>query len=229
MDQEYLSEDDGSGLMAGKAVGDHGHWMKQAHIPERDWAAINYIVSAESGWNPHITNPSSGTYGLGQMQGYNLHYYTRHGSKDNPVAQLMGIMDYIHERYGSVAHAVAFRKAHNWYATGGDATVGDTVMVGEHGPELAQFKQPVHIYSNDQTRQRLKPLSAAKRVRPIRRTKSSGNSRPITVNININGNIEGTETQAHKLSKIIGDEVERRLTIILNQIGDNLGVDDSFY
>lgn len=224
-----LSEDDGSGLMAGKAVGDHGHWMKQAHIPERDWAAINYIVSAESGWNPHITNPSSGTYGLGQMQGYNLHYYTRHGSKDNPVAQLMGIMDYIHERYGSVAHAVAFRKAHNWYATGGDATVGDTVMVGEHGPELAQFKQPVHIYSNDQTRQRLKPLSAAKRVHPIRRTKSSGSSRPITVNININGNIEGTETQAHKLSKIIGDEVERRLTIILNQIGDNLGVDDSFY
>lgn len=224
-----LSEDDGSGLMAGKAVGDHAHWMKQAHIPERDWAAINYIVSAESGWNPHITNPSSGTYGLGQMQGYNLHYYTRHGSKDNPVAQLMGIMDYIHERYGSVAHAVAFRKAHNWYATGGDATVGDTVMVGEHGPELAQFKQPVHIYSNDQTRQRLKPLSAAKRVHPIRRTKSSGSSRPITVNININGNIEGTETQAHKLSKIIGDEVERRLTIILNQIGDNLGVDDSFY
>lgn len=224
-----LSEDDGSGLMAGKAVGDHAHWMKQAHIPERDWTAINYIVSAESGWNPHITNPSSGTYGLGQMQGYNLHYYTRHGSKDNPVAQLMGIMDYIHERYGSVAHAVAFRKAHNWYATGGDATVGDTVMVGEHGPELAQFKQPVHIYSNDQTRQRLKPLSAAKRVHPIRRTKSSGSSRPITVNININGNIEGTETQAHKLSKIIGDEVERRLTIILNQIGDNLGVDDSFY
>ncbi|WP_288557737.1 phage tail tape measure protein [uncultured Lactobacillus sp.] len=224
-----LSEDDGSGLMAGKAVGDHGHWMKQAHIPERDWAAINYIVSAESGWNPHITNPSSGTYGLGQMQGYNLHYYTRHGSKDNPVAQLMGIMDYIHERYGSVAHAVAFRKAHNWYATGGDATVGDTVMVGEHGPELAQFKQPVHIYSNDQTRQRLKPLSAAKRVRPIRRTKSSGSSRPITVNVNINGNVEGTETQARKLSKIIGDEVERRLTIILNQIGDDLGVDDSFY
>lgn len=224
-----LSEDDGSGLMAGKAVGDHGHWMKQAHIPERDWAAINYIVSAESGWNPHITNPSSGTYGLGQMQGYNLHYYTRHGSKDNPVAQLMGIMDYIHERYGSVAHAVAFRKAHNWYATGGDATVGDTVMVGEHGPELAQFKQPVHIYSNEKTRQRLKPLSAAKRIHPIRRTKLSGNSRPITVNININGNIEGTETQAHKLSKIIGDEVERRLTIILNQIGDNLGVDDSFY
>ena len=224
-----LSEDDGSGLMAGKAVGDHAHWMKQAHIPERDWAAINYIVSAESGWNPHITNPSSGTYGLGQMQGYNLHYYTRHGSKDNPVAQLMGIMDYIHERYGSVAHAVAFRKAHNWYATGGDATVGDTVMVGEHGPELAQFKQPVHIYSNDQTRQRLKPLSAAKRLRPIRRTKSSGSSRPITVNVNINGNVEGTETQARKLSKIIGDEVERRLTIILNQIGDDLGVDDSFY
>lgn len=130
---DHLSENEGA--VAGKPTGDHAHWMKQAHIPERDWADINYIVSAESGWNPHIVNPSSGTYGLGQMQGYNLHYYTKHGAKGNAIAQLMGIMDYIHDRYGTVANAVRFRKAHNWYANGGIAS--SPSIFGEAGPEMA--------------------------------------------------------------------------------------------
>lgn len=130
---DTLSENEGS--MAGKPTGDHLHWMKQAHIPEKDWSSINWIVSSESGWNPHIVNPSSGTYGLGQMQSYNLHYYTAHGSKSNPIAQLMGIMDYIHDRYGSVANAVRFRKAHNWYANGGIANTPS--IFGEAGPEMA--------------------------------------------------------------------------------------------
>lgn len=130
---DHLSENEGS--MAGKPTGDHAHWMKQAHIPEKDWSSINWIVSSESGWNPHIVNPSSGTYGLGQMQSYNLHYYTRHGSKSNPIAQLMGIMDYIHDRYGTVTNAVRFRKAHNWYANGGIAS--SPSIFGEAGPEMA--------------------------------------------------------------------------------------------
>ena len=130
---DHLAENEGA--VAGKPIGDHAHWMKQAHIPERDWADINYIVSAESGWNPHIVNPSSGTYGLGQMQGYNLHYYTKHGAKGNAIAQLMGIMDYIHDRYGTVANAVRFRKAHNWYANGGIAS--SPSIFGEAGPEMA--------------------------------------------------------------------------------------------
>ncbi|AKG67053.1 tape measure protein [Lactobacillus helveticus] len=130
---DHLAENEGA--VAGKPTGDHTHWMKQAHIPERDWADINYIVSAESGWNPHIVNPSSGTYGLGQMQGYNLHYYTKHGAKGNAIAQLMGIMDYIHDRYGTVANAVRFRKAHNWYANGGIAS--SPSIFGEAGPEMA--------------------------------------------------------------------------------------------
>ncbi|MBU5980037.1 phage tail tape measure protein [Lactobacillus helveticus] len=129
----HLSEnEDGVG---GKPIGDHLHWLKQAGIPEKDWAGINYIVSAESGWNPNARNPSSGTYGLGQMQGYNLHYYTAHGAKSNSIAQLMGIMDYIHDRYGSVANAVSFRKAHNWYANGGIANKPS--IFGEAGPEMA--------------------------------------------------------------------------------------------
>ncbi|MGP3399384.1 phage tail tape measure protein, partial [Lactobacillus crispatus] len=55
------------------------------------------------------------------------------------------------------------------YAKGGDPVVGNKVLVGEHGPELAEFKDPVHIYSNEKTRQRLKPLTSSKpKVRPVR-------------------------------------------------------------
>lgn len=222
-----LAEDDDFGGIAGKATGDHAHWLKQAHIPERDWAGINYIVSHESGWNPRAVNPTSGTYGLGQMQSYNLHYYTAHGSKNNPIAQLMGIMDYIHDRYGTVAKAVAFWQRNHAYAQGGDPVVGDTVLVGEHGPELAKFKQPVHIYSNEETRRRLKPVSKSSRIRPIKR--NFGSAKPITININLNGPIEGSQAQASKLSKMIGDEVDRRVTLILEHLGDDGGTEESFY
>ena len=228
---DNLADTDTSGLMAGKATGDHAHWMKQAHIPEKDWAGINYIVSHESGWNPRAVNPSSGTYGLGQMQSYNLHYYTKHGGKSNPIAQLMGIMDYIHDRYGSVAKAVSFWQANHAYATGGEPAVGDKVLVGEHGPELAEFKDPVHIYSNEKTRQRLKPLTSSKpKVRPVRGT--GGALGGIQVTVNINGNVDGDNAKLQKLAKMIGAEVDQqvrqKLNIILDHIGDDTGDDDDF-
>lgn len=228
---DNLADTDTSGLMAGKATGDHAHWMKQAHIPEKDLAGINYIVSHESGWNPRAVNPSSGTYGLGQMQSYNLHYYTKHGGKSNPIAQLMGIMDYIHDRYGSVAKAVSFWQANHAYATGGEPAVGDKVLVGEHGPELAEFKDPVHIYSNEKTRQRLKPLTSSKpKVRPVRGT--GGALGGIQVTVNINGNVDGDDAKLQKLAKMIGVEVDQqvrqKLNIILDHIGDDTGDDDDF-
>ncbi|MCT7768183.1 MAG: phage tail tape measure protein [Lactobacillus crispatus] len=228
---DNLADTDTSGLMAGKATGDHAHWMKQAHIPEKDWAGINYIVSHESGWNPRAVNPSSGTYGLGQMQSYNLHYYTKHGGKSNPIAQLMGIMDYIHDRYGSIAKAVSFWQANHAYATGGEPAVGDKVLVGEHGPELAEFKDPVHIYSNEKTRQRLKPLTSSKpKVRPVRGT--GGALGDIQVTVNINGDVDGDNAKLQKLAKMIGAEVDQqvrqKLNIILDHIGDDTGDDDDF-
>ncbi|MCX8723051.1 phage tail tape measure protein [Lactobacillus sp. B4005] len=119
--------------IAGKPSGDHSHWMQQAGIPKKDWENINYIVTAESGWNPKATNGNH--WGMGQMSAENMHYYSDHGNKWNPIAQLMGIMDYIKDRYGTVEKAVAFRKAHNWYANGGIAN--QPSIFGEAGPEMA--------------------------------------------------------------------------------------------
>lgn len=120
---------------AGMPTGDHTHWMKQAGIPRSDWAGINYIVTHESGWNPRAVNPSSGTFGLGQMQSYNLHYYTKHGSKNNPIAQLMGIMDYIKDRYGSVGKAVAFWQRNHAYRNGGKIFTPEIASIAEDGTE----------------------------------------------------------------------------------------------
>lgn len=218
-----LAESDG-GLMAGKATGDHAHWMKQAHIPERDWAAINYIVSAESGWNPHAVNPSSGTYGLGQMQGYNLHYYTKHGAKGNPIAQLMGIMDYIHERYGSVAHAVAFRKAHNWYAKGG-RHITVPFIAGERGPELISPDGPVRVDTHEQTKRKVRDLADSFKPRRVTTTTRAGRQ-PITININFNGNIGGSDSDMRRMANVARREVARAFEDLLDH-GE--GSDESIY
>lgn len=132
--QEEFGPKDDDGLQAGKPAGDHMNWLKEAHIPRKYWGDFNYIISAESGWNPHASNGNH--WGMGQMSAENMHYYSRHGNKWNPIAQIMGIWDYIKDRYGTVEHAVSFRKANNWYARGGIVTSPQTAVVGEgNGPE----------------------------------------------------------------------------------------------
>ena len=117
------------------------------------------------------------------------------------------------------------------YAKGGDPVVGNRVLVGEHGPELAEFKDPVHIYSNEKTRQRLKPLTSSKpKVRPVRGT--GGALGGIQVTVNINGSVDGDDAKLQKLAKMIGVEVDQqvrqKLNIILDHIGDDTGDDDDF-
>lgn len=138
------------------------------------------------------------------------------------------------ERGGSNAQhvkgAMEIRKVLG-YAKGGDPVVGDKVLVGEHGPELAEFKDSVHIYSNEKTRQRLKPLTSSKpKVRPVRGT--GGALGGIQVTVNINGNVDGDDAKLQKLAKMIGVEVDQqvrqKLNIILDHIGDDTGDDDDF-
>lgn len=117
------------------------------------------------------------------------------------------------------------------YAKGGDPVVGNKVLVGEHGPELAEFKDPVHIYSNEKTRQRLKPLTSSEpKVRPVRGT--GGALGDIQVTVNINGDVDGDDAKLQKLAKMIGAEVDQqvrqKLNIILDHIGDDTGDDDDF-
>lgn len=108
------------------------------------------------------------------------------------------------------------------YASGGNPPAGNVVKVGEHGPELAEFKQPVHIYSASETKRKEREVT---KLSKISGSKSGGrfSSKP-TVNININGNIS-SENDAMKYAKLIKQE----LTNLLSDISDEYGLDPSFY
>lgn len=90
--------------------------MQAAGIPERDWNAVDYIVSKESSWRHTIWNKSgSGAYGLCQalpaskMANAGADYMT------NPVTQLKWCHEYAHGRYGGWWHSFAFWQANRWW------------------------------------------------------------------------------------------------------------------
>ena len=111
------------------------------------------------------------------------------------------------------------------YAKGGDPVVGNKVLVGEHGPELAEFKQPVHVYSNEQTKHKLNSL-ARPRVKPLKRQLGS---HPITINVNVNGKVDNDQVSLQKLAAMIGDQVDQKLEIIFEHIAHDEGTDEDNY
>lgn len=111
------------------------------------------------------------------------------------------------------------------YAKGGDPIVGGKVLVGEHGPELAEFKQPVHVYSNEQTKHKLNSL-ARPRVKLLKRQLGS---HPITINVNVNGKVDNDQASLQKLAAMIGDQVDQKLEIIFEHIAHDEGTDEDNY
>lgn len=118
------------------ATGSHEHWMKQAGIPASWFSSINYIVTHESGWNPHATNPSSGAYGLPQALPASKLAAAGRDWRNNPITQLKWMKNYV-SRYGGGPGAAAFWRSHHWYANGG--WTDEPAIFGEvqGEPELA--------------------------------------------------------------------------------------------
>lgn len=92
-------------------AGGKTEWMAAAGIPQSEWWAVDSIVSRESGWNPNAVNPSSGACGLGQQ----LPCGKWAGAWNDPVAALRAQYQYVTERYGGYAQAVAFWNINHWY------------------------------------------------------------------------------------------------------------------
>lgn len=102
------------------------HWGNQ-------FTALNNIIIAESNWNPKVQNPGSGALGIAQALGHGHgsatqgtlgNEYGGYGLTDkeakqansgNGYWQLVWMMDYIKQQYGSPANAWAFHKSHGWY------------------------------------------------------------------------------------------------------------------
>lgn len=73
------------------------------------------IISRESGWNVHATNPSSGAYGLPQALPGSKMASEGADWQDNPATQLRWALKYMDGRYGSPCGAWGFWQAHGWY------------------------------------------------------------------------------------------------------------------
>lgn len=182
---------------------------------------IAFAKKHGTSWSSAGTQVSFAVSGEGSDSAILRRILEGHGS----VASLANAFSSQWERGGyNAQHVAGAEKAAGalGYASGGNPPAGNVVKVGEHGPELAEFKQPVHIYSASETKHKERE---ATKLSKIGRGKSGGHfsSKP-TINININGNIS-SENDAIKYAKLIKQE----LTNLLSDISDEYGLDPSFY
>lgn len=184
-------------------------------------------IQTESGGNPAARQPgadpdgdgSGPALGLMQTKRATFDAYKRKGASNifNGPDNIYAGLNYAKHRYGPGLAALG--NGHG-YAKGGNPPVGDSVLVGENGPEIAKFKDPVHVYSHEQSK-RLKPDDLINNSR-VKMPKIK-NSVP-NVTININGNIS-SERDAKKY----GDIINQRLAELFEQIGLDFGADPSMY
>ncbi|WP_316528392.1 transglycosylase SLT domain-containing protein [Kitasatospora brasiliensis] len=84
-------------------------------VPADQLASFSQIISHESGWNVTATNPSSGSYGLGQALPASKMASAGADWKTNPSTQIKWALDYMNTRYGSPNAAWNFWQNHHWY------------------------------------------------------------------------------------------------------------------
>lgn len=107
------------------------------------WAAVEWIVQKESGWQVGARNPSSGAFGLFQFLGSTKDAYLPDESMD-PYTQGKAGAKYIAERYGDPLKAKAFWESHGWYDEGG--------LARNKGLLLKNVNQPERVLSPAQTK-----------------------------------------------------------------------------
>ncbi|MFJ2580355.1 transglycosylase SLT domain-containing protein [Kitasatospora aureofaciens] len=84
-------------------------------VPANQLASFSQIISHESGWNVTATNPSSGSYGLGQALPASKMASAGADWRTNPRTQIKWALDYMNSRYGSPNAAWVFWQTHHWY------------------------------------------------------------------------------------------------------------------
>jgi len=83
-------------------------------LSEEEWACLDRLVFAESGWKPDAQNPTSSAYGLFQFLDSTWRAVGAKKTAD-PHGQIDAGLRYIRSRYGSVCAAWDFWRANRWY------------------------------------------------------------------------------------------------------------------
>ena len=90
--------------------------MKDYGWTDADFQALLQMWERESGWNYKAENPSSGAYGIPQMNPLGGHPIAMEASYRNSAQKQVDVgLDYIRARYGSPSAAWKFWQAHNYY------------------------------------------------------------------------------------------------------------------
>jgi NlpC/P60 family len=160
------------------------------------WQDFVHVVNAESGWNVHATNPSSGAYGIPQALPGDKMSSAGPDWQNDPSTQLKWMFSYIKGRYGSPSGAWQHEQSMHWYGAGGKGLPG-LQIVGDRGPEL-RLSGSGDVLDNAQSMALMKAVSAQPAQSPwqnMLNTEISGgqtiypgqpasNSPQITVNFN---------------------------------------------
>lgn len=98
------------------ASGSHTDWMAAAGISTQEYAAVDYILSHESGWNHTVWNSGgSGAYGLCQALPASKMSSAGPDWETNPITQLKWCNGYAKARYGGWWGAYNFWVANKWW------------------------------------------------------------------------------------------------------------------
>jgi hypothetical protein len=79
------------------------------------WTYLDQLIMRESGWNPRAENPTSGAYGLPQSLPGNKMASIAPDWKTNPRTQIIWMLGYIKDRYGSPQGAWGHSQSVGWY------------------------------------------------------------------------------------------------------------------
>lgn len=123
-----------------------------------------------------------------------------------------------------VAGAMQIRKALG-FAKGGNHYDRTPFIAGEHGPELITANGPVHVDTHEETKRKVRDLADSFKPRKVTTTTRAGRQ-PITININFNGNIGGSDSDMRRMANVARREVARAFEDLLDH-GE--GSDESIY
>lgn len=84
-------------------------------LNEKDYEALDFIITHESGWNANNVNKKSGASGLCQSLPASKMAISGKDYKTNYKTQINWCILYCNTRYGSIQKAKAFWLKHHWY------------------------------------------------------------------------------------------------------------------
>lgn len=97
------------------------------------WAALFNVEMREAGFNMFARNPGSGAYGLAQFIDGPAEYYRYGGNPNTAAGQIIGMLNYIRQRYGNPLGAWAHELSAGWYDNSGWLGRGPTLAFNATG------------------------------------------------------------------------------------------------